>query len=327
MDNRAIKEQILARIEAHDTILISRHIRPDGDAVGSTRGLQEILRASYPQKEVHIVSDDYSDYVAFLDDEHYVPDEQTLRGALLLVLDTAGTDRISNARWAEAGELIKIDHHISITPYGGLAWVEDWRSSVCEMITDFALSFPERLRLTREAAFCLYTGLVTDSGRFQHEARGETMRIGAALLDTGIDTERIYANLYMDELEVLRFKAYVYEHIERSENGVAYFYADRAMQQRFGLSFEDACNCVAYLSTIRGSLIYAAFIEEPDGKSIRVRMRSRFLTINALAERYGGGGHARAAGAHVGSAEEMLRMIGEADALLKEYKETHEGWL
>lgn len=327
MDERMIMEQILDRIEAYDSILISRHKRPDGDAVGATRGLQELLRASYPEKEVHIVSEDYAERMTFLHDEHYTPDDAALRRSLLIVIDTAGTPRISNSRFALAKELIKIDHHIDITPYGDLAWVEDWRSSACEMVAHFALSFPERLRLSPAAAFCLYTGMVTDSGRFQYEGvTGDTLRIAAALLDVGIDTERLFAELYMDELEVLRFKAYVYEHIEQSENGVAYFYADRAMQQRFGLSFEDACACISYLSTIRGSLIYLAFIEDGEG-AIRVRLRSRFLTVNKLAERFGGGGHACAAGAVVHTKDEMRALVEQADALLKEYKESHEGWL
>lgn len=327
MDNRAVMKQILDKIESYGSILISRHKRPDGDAVGSTRGLQEILRASYPEKEVHIVSEDYAERMAFLHDEHYAPDDDTLRRSLLIVIDTAGTNRISNSRWSLAKELIKIDHHIDITPYGDIAWVEDWRSSACEMVAYFALSFPERLRLSPAAAFCLYTGMVTDSGRFQYEGvTGDTLRIAAALLDVGIDTEQLFAELYMDELAVLRFKAYVYEHIEQSEHGVAYFCADRAMQQRFGLSFEDTCACISYLSTIRGSLIYLAFIEDETG-ALRVRLRSRFLTVNALAERYGGGGHACAAGATVHGNEQMLALVADADALLKEYKESHEGWL
>ena len=79
------------------------------------------------------------------------------------------------------------------------------------------------------------------------------------------------------------------------------------------------------MDSIRGSLIWIAFIE---GESeIRVRLRSRFVTVSEIAERYNGGGHACAAGATVYSRAEMKKLIAEADKVLGEYKATHEGWL
>jgi phosphoesterase RecJ-like protein len=80
------------------------------------------------------------------------------------------------------------------------------------------------------------------------------------------------------------------------------------------------------MDSIRGSLIWLAFIENQD-KTIRVRLRSRFVTINALAEKYHGGGHACASGATVYSKREMKALITDADTLLGEYKQNNEGWL
>jgi phosphoesterase RecJ-like protein len=80
------------------------------------------------------------------------------------------------------------------------------------------------------------------------------------------------------------------------------------------------------MDSIKGSLIWLAFIDNEDG-SIRVRLRSRFVTINCIGEKYRGGGHACAAGATIYSLEEMNQLISEADARLKEYKENNEGWL
>ena len=80
------------------------------------------------------------------------------------------------------------------------------------------------------------------------------------------------------------------------------------------------------MDSIKGALIWIAFIENGDG-SVRVRLRSRFITINALAEKYRGGGHACAAGATVYSRREANKLIKEADALLREYKANNEGWL
>ena len=113
-----------------------------------------------------------------------------------------------------------------------------------------------------------------------------------------------------------------------TENGVAYLYVDKAMQEQFGLSQEDASSAVGYMDTIKGCLCWLAFIEAPgEEKVIRVRLRSRFVTINTIAEQFHGGGHACASGATVYSEEEMMQLVAEADKRVKEYKETHEGWL
>jgi phosphoesterase RecJ-like protein len=80
------------------------------------------------------------------------------------------------------------------------------------------------------------------------------------------------------------------------------------------------------MDSIKDSLIWIAFIEGSD-KTIRVRLRSRFVTVNEIAQRHHGGGHACASGATVYSKKEMKELVAEADKALKEYKETHEGWL
>ena len=110
-----------------------------------------------------------------------------------------------------------------------------------------------------------------------------------------------------------------------TENGVAYIIVDKAMQEEFNLSSEKASNAVSCMDGIKGSLIWIAFIENED--SIRVRLRSRFVTVNVIGEKYRGGGHACASGATVYDMDEVNTLINDADIRLKEYKETHEGWL
>ena len=169
--------------------------------------------------------------------------------------------------------------------------------------------------------------MVTDSGRFRFRSvSGDTMRCAGALLDIGIDTDILYAHLYLQDFSDLKFKAEVYKKMKITENGVAYFYVTEAMQKKMNLTAEQASAAVSYLDSIKGSLIWIAFIENGDG-STRVRLRSRFVTINQLAEKYRGGGHDCASGATVYNRKEANALIREADALLKGYKETHENWL
>ena len=325
--NLETKQKVLDKIKQYNKIVIARHVRPDGDAIGSSHGLAEVLRASFPEKQVIVANQDASEYMAFLNTEETDPKSVDYTDALAIVVDLAGLERCSNKEVEKAKEIIKIDHHIEITPFGDISWVEDDRSSVCEMIAAFACTFPNELKLTKRAALLLYTGMVTDSGRFQYvETSSETLRMAAFLMDMGIDTQSLFANLYMEDFDYYKFKSHVYEQMSITESGVAFIYVDNVMQKEFHLSREAASNSVDFLSKIKGSLIWLAFIDNPDG-SIRVRVRSRFLAVNKLAERYHGGGHANASGATAYSLQEMAQLINDADALLREYKRNNEGWL
>jgi phosphoesterase RecJ-like protein len=146
------------------------------------------------------------------------------------------------------------------------------------------------------------------------------------LLDVGIDTDTLYAHLYMKDFNEFKFQSYVYKKMKITQNGVAYLYVDRAMQKRFGLTSEQASASISYMDSIKGSLIWLAFIEGKD-KTVRVRLRSRFVTVNKLAEKYGGGGHACACGATVHGKNEARALISDADDLLCDYKRDNEGWL
>ncbi len=318
---------ILDKIREYDRIIIFRHQRPDGDAVGATKGLREILRLTYPEKEIVVLNNDLSDRVSFLGGEDEPRGDDFYKSALGIIIDTAILDRISNPKYSLCRELIKIDHHIEKESYGELSWVEEKRSSACEMIAEFYHTFRDELRINQVAAFYLYTGMVTDSGRFRFSSvSGDTMRLAGMLLDIGVDTERMYSNLYLDNFDELRFRAKILARIKRTENGVAYLSVSKSMRRRLGISMEQAGEAVNCMDSIRGSLVWIAFIEADDG-SVRVRLRSRLVAINELAERYHGGGHACASGATVYSRREARALLQEADTILRDYKATHKDWL
>ena len=324
-----ILDTILAKIKEYDTIMIFRHIRPDGDCKGATKGLQAILRLSFPEKQIHLINDDHSDYLAFIgDDDPEVPDAE-YQNALGIVLDTATAQRIANQKYTLCKELIKIDHHIDVEAYGDYNWVESDASSACEMIAKFYYTHRDVLKIDSQAATYLYAGMVTDSGRFRYSSvSGDTLRWAAVLLDQGIDTETLFAHLYLEDYSYYKFKAFIYENMNFTENGVAYVHVTTEMKERFGLTDEEASQVVSMMDQIKGCLCWLAFIDSSkDPGTIRVRLRSRFMTVNQIAEQHHGGGHACASGATVYSQEEMLALIAKADAASKEYKETHEGWL
>ena len=323
---KEIMTQIFQKIRQYNRIILFRHVRNDGDCAGAAKGLAAILRASFPEKEIYNIETEPAEYLAFLGpDDGDIP-EALYPDALAIVLDTSNRERISNQKFSLCREIIKIDHHIDHTPYGDYSWVEPEKSSACELIVEFYDLFRDQLIMTKEAAGCLYCGMVTDSGRFRFSSTsGTTLRNAAILLDQGIDTEWLYANLYLDDLQKLQFKAHLYNAIKLTEHGVAYLFVDKAMQKTFGISLETAGTSVSCMDSIRGSLAWIAFIETDN--NIRVRLRSRFMHINTLAEKYGGGGHACASGATVSSRDEMMALLSDADQMIKDYKQNNEGWL
>ena len=319
-------KEITEAIKAYDKIIIFRHKRPDGDAVGSTMGMRGILRLTYPEKDIRVINADSAEYLDFLGREDEPVPDSHYEGALGIVIDTANSARSSNPNYSLCDKLIKIDHHIPVEDYGDINWVDDEKSSASEMIAELYFANKDEYKIDKSAATFIYCGMVTDSGRFRFPSvKGDTMRYAGMLLDCGVETETLFANLYMKDFDLYKFEANVYKTMKITENGVAYIFVDKKMQERFGLTKEDAGAAVSYMDSIKGSLIWIAFIELDD--EVRVRIRSRFVTINKLAEKYSGGGHACAAGATVHSKREANKLVREADAILADYKATHEGWL
>ena len=327
--NSKIMQTILDKIREYDTITLFRHVRNDGDCVGATKGLKRILQLTWPEKNIYLIDHDTAKYLEFLGPEDEEVADEVYANALGIVLDTASETRISNQKYKLCKELVKIDHHIPLENYGHYNWVEEERSSCCEMVVAFYEAFRDVLKIDSEAATYLYTGMVTDSGRFKYSGvNGNTMRCAATLLDVGVDTDTLFARLYLEAYEYLKFKAHIYNRMEITPNGVAYIYVDKAMQEEFGLSLEQSSAIIGNLDSIRGCISWIAFIETGDELgTIRVRLRSRFVHINSIAEKYRGGGHACASGATVYNREEVEALLADTDALVKEYKETHEDWL
>lgn len=315
-----IIEQILSKIKQYNRIILTRHIWPDGDAIGSSKGFSEILRNTFPQKEIYVQTNDSSEYVSFLGPDDDPIDPELYKESLCIVLDTSNEERISNSYYKTAKEIIKIDHHVDVTPFGDISWVEDKRSSTCEMITYFYQTFKNELKLTKEAATYLYTGIVTDSGRFQYEStKGETLRLASILLDMGIDTENIFAHLYLHDFDNLKFQSYVYEKLKVTTNGVVYIFVDNEMKKKFNLDDEKAGNVISMITNIKNCIVQLGFIAIGDG-NIRIRLRSRFVPIRPLAQKYGGGGHEFASGAVIHDENEIQKVVDEADQIVAEFK-------
>ncbi len=318
--NKEKMKEVFDQIKASEKIIISRHIRPDGDAIGSSMGLCLILRESFPSKKIYLMNEDYSDTFSFLGNEDTPQTQSFYEDSLMIVTDTATQDRISNKNIGKAKRTIKIDHHFEVQTYGDISWVQSECSSTCEMIATFQEEFKSELHLTKQAAQCLYTGIITDNGNFKYKGTdGDTLRTAAKLADTGISLQFIHSHIDLQEPQTIKFQSYVLNHMKLTENGVAYVYISQKTQSRYNLNREQASDSVQYISNIKGIYIWVAFIENKDA-TIRARVRSREINIIDLSSRYGGGGHANACGATCHNKKEVKAFVSEADEIVKNYK-------
>lgn len=309
-------EPILELIRQYDRIIIHRHNRPDGDAMGSQLGLKHIILENFPGKQVYVVGDE-SKRFSFMEDSvmDQIPDE-AYRGALAIILDTSAKALISDDRYALAEETARIDHHIFCETIADVEITDTSFESCCGMITAFALECG--LRLNATAALALYTGMITDSGRFRYDStNARTFRLAAALMEYGIDTNELYRNLYAGDFEQMKLRAQFVLKIAFTGANVAYIYTPleelRALNAAGTDTFTVSRGMVGVMADIKGVDIWANFTETENG--VLCELRSSRFNINPIAVKYGGGGHAKASGATLKNREEVFAMLADLDNL------------
>ena len=311
-------ETILSLIQKYDRIIIHRHNHPDGDALGSQIGLKHLILENFPGKEVFIVGDEAGRY-AFMDDSvmDVFPDA-AYEGALAIVLDTSAKKLISDERYTLAAETARIDHHIFCETIANHEVTDCSYESCCGLITAFAMECG--LHLNALAAKSLYTGMVTDSGRFRYDSTtAQTFRLAAFLMENNIDTNEIFLNLYANDFEQMKLKAQYVLKIQFTARRVAFIYTTldemRAMQAD---TFSISRGMVGCMADIKGVDIWVNFTETEDG--VLCELRSSRFNINPIAVKYGGGGHAKASGATVKDRDEAMQMLCDLDAMMGENK-------
>lgn len=312
-----IQLEIIETIETYSKIIIHRHMRPDPDALGSQVGLAELLRASYPDKEIYQVGGPVEG-LAFLAEMQEVSDDM-YQGALVIVTDTANAPRVSDQRFSIGQKVIKIDHHPNDEPYGDLVWVDTNASSCSEMIAAFWQLFPNRLQMTSNAARLLYGGIVGDTGRFLYPATSSTtLSLAAKLRTFNFDASKLNRQISQMPLKVARLSGYVYEQIDADKNGAAKVIFSKELMAQYGVSDSETASVVSLPGNIEEILAWAIFVQQPDG-SYRVRLRSKGPIINELAKQHRGGGHPLASGANAADLAEVQEIYQEIQALCQSY--------
>ena len=309
-------QELLNEIRSHQTIIIHRHKNPDGDALGSQIGLKCIIKENFPEKTVYIVGDNAGHY-SFMDGstmDEIADDVYT--DALAIVLDTSARHLISDERYTTAKRTARMDHHIFVETICDTEVVDTSFESCCGLVTEFALQCG--LRLCPCCAKALYTGMVTDSGRFRYDSTSaQTFRLASKLMEQKFDTNDIYRKLYADDFARIRVRAQFVLKIKLTDCNVAYIYTTKEELSELNMdTFSVSRGMVSTMSDIKGVDIWVNFTETEQG--VLCELRSSKYNINPIAVKYGGGGHAKASGATVASKEIAMQMLGDLDALTKE---------
>lgn len=307
--------QILKAIQEYPRIIIHRHSSPDGDAMGSQIGLLNVIKDNFPEKQVYAVGDEAKRY-AFMDGSVMddVPDS-AYEGALAIILDCGAAALISDNRYTLAAKTVRFDHHIFAEKIADLEVVDTSYESCCGLITDFAVECG--LRLSTASAKALYTGMVTDSGRFRFDSTtSKTFRLASELLKQPFSVTDIYTELYADDFSRVRLRAEYILKIRFSSANVAYIYTTKEELAATGADvFSISRGMVGTMADLRGVDIWVNFTETEE--KVLVEIRSSKYTVQPVAVKYGGGGHAKACGCSVKDYAEAMQVLEDLNTICR----------
>ena len=309
-------EEIFNVIKHYDTIIIHRHNKPDGDALGSQIGLKHILKDNFPKKHIYAVGDNAGRY-SFMEDS--IMDEvsdDTFTNALSIILDCGAEVLVSDTRFKNASKTARIDHHTFSGTFTDVEVIDTTFESCCGEITAFAME--NNLKVSTIAAKSLFTGMATDSGRFRYDSTTpRTFRQAAFLMEQGIDTDSIYADLYAEDFDSKLKRAKFTLKIKFTPKNVAYIY--NTLEEVSALNMDEfsvSRGMVSTMADIKGVSIWVNFTETENG--VLCELRSADRSVVHIATAHGGGGHAKACGATLSSKEEAMEMLKELDAMMED---------
>ena len=309
-------EKILDAIKNHQRIIIHRHSKPDGDALGSQIGLKNILKENFPEKEIYAVGDMTERY-AFMEDsaQDIIPDEY-YNGAFAIILDLSAPNLVSDERYKLAKTTARIDHHLFITTFTDFEVVDSTYESCAGMIAEFAKE--SGLKVNALAGKSLFTGMVTDSGRFRFDScNARTFALASFLMESGFSTAEIYSNLYADDFEFIRLKASFVLKIKFTDKNVGYIYTTKEEMRELNKdTFSISRGMVGTMADLKGVDIWVNFTETEE--NVLCEIRSSKYNINPIAVKYGGGGHAKASGATLKDKSEAMSLLNDLNDMIGE---------
>ncbi len=289
-------KKIWNKIEESNNIVLISHVNPDGDALGSSLAMYNILKNI--GKNVTIVNmTDLASYLDFLPNFDKVKKQLPKKIDLMISFDCGSFDRLGIDE--KPAFLINIDHHTSNTNYGDMNLIEIL-ASTSQVV--FNILEANNIKIDKDSAICIYTALVTDTGNFQYESvTSEVFRVASELVKIGVEPQFISKMLYeRDRLSRLRFLAKALDTLElHLEGKVGTVEVTNKLMAITGAIKDDTdglVNMVRKLETVE----VAMMLREEENGDIKISLRSKnYVDVSKIAVKYGGGGHIRASGATI----------------------------
>lgn len=306
-------EPILEKIAAYDTIILHRHAKPDGDALGSQIGLKHLILENFPGKRVLTVGDGAGRYAFMADSVMDIVPDEAYQNALAIILDTSARHLISDDRYPLAAATARMDHHLFVEKIADTEVVAPDYESCCGLVADMARQC--NLRLTPLAAQSLFTGMATDSGRFRYDGTSSrTFALAAYLTQQPFDMNAIYTSLYANDVEQVKLRARFTLKMQLTGHRVAYIYTTKEEIAAEGADpFMISRAMVGNMADLNGVDIWVNFTETDE--NVLCELRSNRYNINPVAVKYGGGGHPKASGATLKNREEAMAMLRDLDQM------------
>lgn len=304
-------DAIIKELKKCNSVLISAHVNPDGDALGSQLGLALALRKWNKQVTMHNL-DAVPEIYRFLPhaDEISVGKEiqDTYDAVIVVDADPPRTGLFDKG--CPAKTLINIDHHVTNERMWKLTWLDTDAAATGLMIYKFvqALGVP----IDAEIALCLYTSILTDTGSFRYtNTSPESMRVCATLIEAGADpwlvTENVYESFRYERLKLLGI---VLDNMERTKDGrIGWAVVSQDLYRQTKTSAPDTDNFVNFVRSVKGVEV-AAFFRQTAASQYKISLRSKGrVDLSAFAQTLGGGGHKNAAGCTLEGSIEQVKTI------------------
>ena len=325
MYNQANLEKFKVFLEEEDNFLLLSHVLPDGDSVGSTLAMAEVLKSMGKNYKI-LFRDPVPKIYRFLLASNNVYNLETIKNNILpnfIVLDCSEFNRLGeemNFLLGHAKKVVNIDHHISNDNFGDIQIVKNNAAATCEVLYQIFNSL--NLKLNVNAVKALYTGIVTDTGGFRYESTSrETFLAAADLIELGVDLGEIRENIYENkEWPSILILQKALNNLKASEDGLLAWLHVTAEEMADADASGEHCEGIVNIPlSITGVKMGFFFREMPDGK-IKVGLRARRgYDVNKVAAFFGGGGHAQAAGCTLDGPlnAAILKVINAAEVTLR----------
>lgn len=290
-------DEIKDKIKNSETVVIYTHENPDGDAVGSSLAMYNVLKQM--GKNVEVIVPKYPNTFRFLPGSDEVLQEPTSeRYELGIALDCADIKRLDDPTetFLKCETRINIDHHTSNGMFGDLNFVNPVAPACCQIVTTMLQYF--KMDISNDVATCLITGIITDTGGFRYEGvTSETFEIASNFLEKGINISKIYkdsvSNISREKFEARKLAANRVEFLE--DGKVAYTYLTKEDMTKLNVARSDLEGIVENGRDVEGVEV-SIFLYETD-KGYKASLRSNnYVNVSDVCLLFNGGGHIRAAG-------------------------------